>query len=72
MRTFVQLGRDLGLTTLAEGVETTSEMDLLRADHVDEAQGYLFARPLEPEVLETQFLAPRRLASQIASESAQR
>ena len=36
---------DLGLTTLAEGVETTSEMEMLRADHVDEAQGYLFARP---------------------------
>ncbi len=48
MRTFVQLGKDLGLTTLAEGVETTSEMEMLRADHVDEAQGYLFARPLNP------------------------
>jgi EAL domain-containing protein (putative c-di-GMP-specific phosphodiesterase class I) len=36
---------DLGLTTLAEGVETTSEMEMLPADHVDEAQGYLFARP---------------------------
>jgi diguanylate cyclase (GGDEF)-like protein len=68
IRTFVQLGRDLGLTTLAEGVETTSEMDLLRADHVDEAQGYLFARPLDPEILEREFLAPRRLAGRIAPE----
>jgi EAL domain-containing protein (putative c-di-GMP-specific phosphodiesterase class I) len=50
IRTFVQLGTDLGLVTLAEGVETTEQMDLLRADHVDEAQGYLFARPLEPEI----------------------
>ena len=40
MRTFVQLGKDLGLTTLAEGVETTGEMDMLRSDHVDEAQGW--------------------------------
>jgi diguanylate cyclase (GGDEF)-like protein len=60
MRTFVQLGRDLGLTTLAEGVETTNEMDLLRADQVDEAQGYLFARPLPPDVLESELLAPLR------------
>jgi diguanylate cyclase (GGDEF)-like protein len=60
IRTFVQLGRDLGLTTLAEGVETTGEMDLLRADQVDEAQGYLFARPLTPELVEAQFLAPMR------------
>jgi EAL domain-containing protein (putative c-di-GMP-specific phosphodiesterase class I) len=47
----------LGLVTLAEGVETASEMDILRADHVDEAQGYLFARPLEPEQFESQVLA---------------
>jgi diguanylate cyclase (GGDEF)-like protein len=66
IRTFVQLGRDLGLTTLAEGVETTGEMDLLRADHVDEAQGYLFARPLDPEILETQLLVPQRLAGRVA------
>jgi diguanylate cyclase (GGDEF)-like protein len=63
MRTFVQLGRDLGLTTLAEGVETAAEMDLLRADNVDEAQGYLFARPLTPEVFESQFLGPKRVTS---------
>ncbi len=62
IRTFVQLGSDLGLITLAEGVETTEQMDLLRADHVDEAQGYLFAGPLEAEVLEAQLLAPMRFS----------
>jgi diguanylate cyclase (GGDEF)-like protein len=56
IRTFVQLGKDLGLTTLAEGVETTGELDILRADHVDEAQGFLFARPLEAGLLEAEFL----------------
>jgi diguanylate cyclase (GGDEF)-like protein len=56
IRTFVQLGKDLGLTTLAEGVETTGELDVLRADHVDEAQGFLFARPLEAGLLEAEFL----------------
>ena len=60
IRTFVQLGKDLGLTTLAEGVETTGEMDMLRADKVDEAQGYLFARPLEPDDLEKRLLAHSR------------
>ena len=60
IRTFVQLGKDLGLTTLAEGVETTREMEMLRADHVDEAQGYLFARPLTPDDLEKQLLAQAR------------
>jgi EAL domain-containing protein (putative c-di-GMP-specific phosphodiesterase class I) len=60
IRTFVQLGKDLGLKTLAEGVETTDELDLLRADEVSEAQGFLLSRPLDPEVLETQLLAPLR------------
>jgi diguanylate cyclase (GGDEF)-like protein len=60
IRTLVQLGRDLGLKTLAEGVETTNEVDLLRADHVNEAQGFLFARPLDAKNLESQLLAPMR------------
>jgi diguanylate cyclase (GGDEF)-like protein len=58
--TLVQLGRDLGLKTLAEGVETIEEMDLLRREHVDEAQGFLLARPLDAAALETQLLAPGR------------
>ena len=58
--TLVQLGKDLGLKTLAEGVETTSQMDHLRGEHVNEAQGFLLARPLEPDVLEAQLLAPTR------------
>ena len=60
IRTLVQLGKDLGLKTLAEGVETMGEMDLLRADRVNEAQGYLFARPLDAEMFESQLLAPIR------------
>lgn len=60
MRTLVQLGKDLGLKTLAEGVETTDELDLLRAEHVDQAQGFLLARPLDPDILESRLLAPAR------------
>jgi len=60
IRTLVQLGHDLGLRTLAEGVETTDQLDHLRNEHVNEAQGFLLARPLEPQDLETQLLAPMR------------
>ena len=35
-------------------------MDHFRVENVKEAQGFLFARPLEPEVLEAQLLAPTR------------
>ena len=39
-------GRDLGLRTLAEGVETVARLDHLRAEHVDAVQGFLLSRPL--------------------------
>jgi EAL domain-containing protein (putative c-di-GMP-specific phosphodiesterase class I) len=65
--TLVQLGRDLGLRTLAEGVETTGEMDRLREEHVDEAQGFLWARPLDAETLEAQLLTPMRGADHTPS-----
>jgi diguanylate cyclase (GGDEF)-like protein len=60
IRTLVQLGRDLGLTTLAEGVETPGQLDHLRGEHVHEIQGFLLSRPLDPDTLETQILAPAR------------
>lgn len=65
--TLVQLGKDLGLSTLAEGVETTQEMDLLRQADVNQAQGFLMARPLDPETLEAQLLVPTRPTAPTAS-----
>jgi EAL domain-containing protein (putative c-di-GMP-specific phosphodiesterase class I) len=64
--TLVQLGKDLGLTTLAEGVETTDQMDHLRDEHVNQAQGFLLARPLDPATIETKFLAPTRPTTTIS------
>ena len=53
IQTLIQLGKDLGLTTLAEGVETTTQIDYLRTQHVDLIQGFLLAQPLPPNQLET-------------------
>jgi EAL domain-containing protein (putative c-di-GMP-specific phosphodiesterase class I) len=60
--TLVQLGKDLGLRTLAEGVETTEQMDHLRGENVNEAQGFLLSRPLDANVLERKLLQPTRPA----------
>jgi diguanylate cyclase (GGDEF)-like protein/PAS domain S-box-containing protein len=47
VRAISGLGRSLSITTTAEGVETIDQLDWLRAEGCNEAQGYLFsaARP---------------------------
>jgi len=45
-RTIVMLGRKLGINVLAEGVEQTDQLELLREWKCDEIQGFLFARPM--------------------------
>jgi diguanylate cyclase (GGDEF)-like protein len=47
VRTFVQLGRALGLEVIAEGIETDVQRRQLEAADVDTGQGFLLARPLE-------------------------
>ena len=45
----VQLGRSLGLTIVAEGIERSAQRDLVARSTCDHGQGYLFARPQAPE-----------------------
>lgn len=49
----VSLGHALGLGVVAEGVETESVLRLLREQGCDEAQGFLFTRPLAGDELAT-------------------
>ena len=42
----IGLAHSLGLTVVAEGVETQAQWGFLRDKQGDEAQGYLFARPM--------------------------
>lgn len=44
--TIIAMGRQLGLETIAEGVETEEQRDFLLARGCDEFQGYLYCRPL--------------------------
>jgi EAL domain-containing protein (putative c-di-GMP-specific phosphodiesterase class I) len=45
----VGMAQTLGLRTLAEGIETTSQLEFLRRLGCEEAQGFLFSRPLPPD-----------------------
>jgi len=47
LRSLVQLGKALAIETLAEGIERPDELSLIRDEHCDCGQGFLFARPLE-------------------------
>lgn len=46
IQTIIQMGHSLGLTLLAEGIETLTQYQLLKEWGCDEGQGYLFARPV--------------------------
>ena len=44
-------GHAMGLTVVAEGIETEAQRALLSGLGCDEAQGYLFSRPVPPAIL---------------------
>jgi diguanylate cyclase (GGDEF)-like protein len=53
LRSLVQLGKALAIETLAEGIERPDELSLIREEHCDSGQGFLFARPLEADAVAT-------------------
>jgi diguanylate cyclase (GGDEF)-like protein/PAS domain S-box-containing protein len=50
-RTIVALGKNLGLSVIAEGVETLAQRDCLASYGCDAYQGYLYGRPAPAEEL---------------------
>ena len=46
IRAITALGVSLGMETIAEGVETTGQLDRIRAEGCKSVQGYLFSRPV--------------------------
>jgi diguanylate cyclase (GGDEF)-like protein/PAS domain S-box-containing protein len=49
VRAIINMGRSLNLRVIAEGVETQDQLDFLKIHQCDEAQGYLFSRPVLPQ-----------------------
>jgi len=49
----VALGKAIGLKVLAEGVETSEQLEFLKEFDCDEYQGYFFSRPISPEEIES-------------------
>jgi EAL domain-containing protein (putative c-di-GMP-specific phosphodiesterase class I) len=59
VRSTIDLGRNLGLEVVAEGVETQAIWDKLRDLGCNVAQGYFLSRPVPPEKLQA-WLEERR------------
>jgi len=58
--TIIAMGHQLGLTIVAEGIETRLQYDHLLGHNCDQAQGFLFARPMAAADLERRFLSGGR------------
>ena len=59
VRAIVCSAQSLGMTTVAEGVETEEQLDRVAADGCTDVQGYLISRPLPPERI-ADFMALRQ------------
>ncbi len=53
VKSIIKMGQTLNMSTLAEGVETQEQAELLRSFGCDIFQGYLFAKPLSKDELST-------------------
>jgi len=61
MRTVAQLSRALSIATVAEGVETLEQADVLHHLDVNLCQGFFFARPIDAESFSGMLKRVRRL-----------
>jgi diguanylate cyclase (GGDEF)-like protein len=60
----IELGRTLGIQTLAEGVEDSEQLAHLQMEHCDLGQGYLFARPMPPDTVPSLFTQRSRAGTE--------
>ena len=51
----MDLGRTLRLETVAEGIEDDEQLAVLRGIGCDLGQGFLLARPMEPDAIRAYF-----------------
>ncbi|HEX3101836.1 MAG TPA: EAL domain-containing protein, partial [Pyrinomonadaceae bacterium] len=52
VKTILMLGENLDIEVVAEGIETTQQLDILRSLGCKAGQGYLFSRPVTAEIAE--------------------
>ncbi len=58
LRTAVELGKAVDASVVAEGIETSEQLDLLTRLGCELGQGYLFSPPLDPDGMQQLLTAP--------------
>ncbi len=58
VRAVIDLAHELGLSTVAEGIEDFRTLSRLRELAFDVGQGYYFSKPVERDVLLAMFASP--------------
>ncbi|MEI6428876.1 MAG: EAL domain-containing protein [Pseudanabaena sp. ELA607] len=56
VRTIIALGNQIGLAVVAEGIETSAQLEILRNLECEFGQGYLFSKPLSVQEIEAKFI----------------
>jgi diguanylate cyclase (GGDEF)-like protein len=62
IRTVVDLGKALGMSVVAEGVESEVEAELMTSVGCDELQGFHFSRPVQSTAIDVFFAGPVKAA----------
>jgi diguanylate cyclase (GGDEF)-like protein/PAS domain S-box-containing protein len=52
VKAIVSMSKSMGLTTIAEGVETQDQLEILKALGCDEVQGFYFSRPMSRDSID--------------------
>jgi EAL domain-containing protein (putative c-di-GMP-specific phosphodiesterase class I) len=67
VRAITAMARSLRLRTVAEGVESPDQKLFLAAEGCDEAQGFLFGRPMDAALLGSQLAAQSGAGSSVSN-----
>jgi EAL domain-containing protein (putative c-di-GMP-specific phosphodiesterase class I)/CheY-like chemotaxis protein len=65
----IEIGHELGMKVIAEGVETQEQLDFIRSKGCDVAQGYFFSRPIPAQAMVSWLSEYRSKQLQLASNS---
>lgn len=60
VQAIINMAKTLGLSTIAEGVETSEQLKYLQENGCDIIQGFYYNKPLEAKEFEEQYLQPKK------------